>query len=58
MAKQRRTIREKRADCLLNWFMKVYDGRKAPLPRRSLRGIACLMREHLAGSDYTAYRTL
>lgn len=58
MAKTRRTVREKRADFLLNWFLKVYDGRKAPLPRRAFRGIASLMREHLAGSDYAAYRTL
>ena len=56
MAKTKRSIRERRADFLMNWFLQVYDGRKAPFPRRSFRPVANLMREHMAGSDYTKYR--
>jgi len=36
-----------RAAFLMNWFLKVFNGRKAPFPRRSFRGIAHLMEQFL-----------
>jgi len=36
-----------RAAFLMNWFLKVFHGRKAPFPRRSFRGIAQHMEQFL-----------
>lgn len=46
----------KRGDYLINWFLSVYDGRKAPYPKYAFHGIAKYMRDHLAreGSAYRA----
>lgn len=46
----------KRGDYLINWFLSVFDGRKAPYPKHAFHGLAHHMREHLArnGSAYRA----
>lgn len=44
------TQREQRAEFLMKWFLDVFNGRKAPHPRRCFRGIAYHMEEFLKGS--------
>lgn len=36
-----------RAAFLMNWFLKVFNGRKAPFPRRSFKGVAHYMEQLL-----------
>lgn len=52
MSKPTAKQRAKRADFLMNWFLSVFNGLKAPFPRKSLKGVAALMEEHLAGTNY------
>jgi hypothetical protein len=50
---QMKKKREHRGDYLMNWFLEVFNGRKAPFPRKCFKAIACLMEEHLAsGGEY------
>ena len=45
--------RLQRAEFLTNWFLKVFNGRKAPFPRRCFKGIAQHMEELLSsGGQY------
>ena len=51
------TIKQRlqRAEFLNNWFLEVFNGRKAPFPRRCFKGIAYHMQELLAsGGQYKA----
>ena len=51
----RTTIKQRlqRAEFLTNWFLEVFNGRKAPFPRRAFKGIAHHMEELLAsGGQY------
>ena len=42
-----------RAEFLSNWFLEVFNGRKAPFPRRCFKGIAQHMKAMLAsGGQY------
>jgi len=36
-----------RAAFLMNWFLSVFEGRKAPFPRRSFKGVAHYMEQFL-----------
>jgi len=50
-AKQRRM----RGEFLINWFLEVFNGVKAPYRRRNFAGIAAHMEELLAsGGQYKA----
>jgi len=45
--------RLRRAEFLANWFLSVFNGRKAPFPRRCFKGVASMMEELLAdGGQY------
>jgi hypothetical protein len=45
--------RLRRAEFLTNWFLSVFNGRKAPFPRRCFKGVASMMEEMLAdGGQY------
>ena len=45
--------RLQRAEFLTNWFLEVFNGRKAPFSRRCFKGIAQHMKELLAsGGQY------
>lgn len=39
-----------RAEFLMNWFLEVFEGRKAPFPRYCLKGISFHMKELLKNS--------
>jgi hypothetical protein len=51
------TQRERRAEFLIKWFLDVFNGRKAPFPRRCFRGIAFHMEEFLKGNPALLSRT-
>jgi hypothetical protein len=51
------TQREQRAEFLIKWFLDVFNGRKAPYPRRCFRGIAYHMEEFVKASPMLMSRT-
>lgn len=41
------TLKEQRAEFLIKWFLDVFDGRKAPFPKKAFNPVANQMREWL-----------
>lgn len=42
-----------RAEFLIKWFLNVFNGRKAPFPRRCFKGIACHMENLLSDKKHS-----